>query len=173
MDKLKKNIIILIVSMIILIIIIILGILLLNKKQEEGLMTVIDRYRRGEKFTVIGGYAGTGKSTLVKFIVSALAAEGVIPDKDVVYNENLDRYDNIDIMICGKHNWGIHLFTNTKRANNFRKKKDGRHEDVFSNVREIDLVLDLSRERKSYGNVFLYDEIDFQHLLELCKNYKI
>ena len=56
---------------------------------------------------------------------------------------------------------------------NFRKKKDGRHEDVFSNVREIDLVLDLSRERKSYGNVFLYDEIDFQHLLELCKNYKI
>lgn len=94
-------------------------------------------------------------------------------DKDVVYNENLDRYDNIDIMICGKHNWGIHLFTNTKRANNFRKKKDGRHEDVFSNVREIDLVLDLSRERKSYGNVFLYDEIDFQHLLELCKNYKI
>lgn len=92
---------------------------------------------------------------------------------DVLYNDRLDRYDNIDIMICGKYNWGIHLFTKTRRANDFRKKKDERHEDVFSNVREIDLVLDMARDRRTYGNIFLYDEIDFQNLIELCKNYKI
>lgn len=31
------------------------------------------------------GYAGTGKTTLVKFIISALEQYGINPDKDVVY----------------------------------------------------------------------------------------
>ena len=44
----------------------------LTKKQEEGLKIAVERYKRGEKYTCIAGYAGTGKSTLVKFIVSAL-----------------------------------------------------------------------------------------------------
>ena len=41
----------------------------LTKKQEEGLKIALDRYRNNEKYVVIGGYAGTGKSTVVKFII--------------------------------------------------------------------------------------------------------
>jgi len=44
----------------------------LTRKQEEGLRIAIDRYRRGEPYTVIAGFAGTGKSTLIKFIIEAL-----------------------------------------------------------------------------------------------------
>ena len=44
----------------------------LTRKQEEGLHIAIDRYRRGEPYTVIAGFAGTGKSTLIKFIIEAL-----------------------------------------------------------------------------------------------------
>ena len=37
----------------------------LTKKQEEGLKIAVARHRAHEKYTVIAGYAGTGKSTLV------------------------------------------------------------------------------------------------------------
>jgi len=57
----------------------------LNKKQLEGLDLAVSRYRAGEKTTIIAGYAGTGKSTLVKFIIAALREDGIDPDKDVVY----------------------------------------------------------------------------------------
>ena len=55
----------------------------LNDKQKLGLQIAIDRYRNGERYTVISGYAGTGKSTLVKFIIAALP--DIDPEKDVVY----------------------------------------------------------------------------------------
>ena len=54
----------------------------LTRKQEEGLRTAVERYRMGEKYTVIAGYAGSGKSTLVKFIVEALNLD---PKEDVAY----------------------------------------------------------------------------------------
>ena len=57
----------------------------LNPKQLEGLNLAVERYRLGEKCTIISGYAGTGKSTLVKFIIAALSNDGIDPDKDVVY----------------------------------------------------------------------------------------
>lgn len=57
----------------------------LNEKQREGLELAVARYRNGEKCTIIAGYAGTGKSTLVKFIIAALADDGIKPDEDVVY----------------------------------------------------------------------------------------
>lgn len=44
----------------------------LTRKQEEGLRIALDRHAAGEKYTVIAGYAGTGKTTLVKFIIDAL-----------------------------------------------------------------------------------------------------
>jgi exodeoxyribonuclease-5 len=49
--------------------------MILTKKQEEGLKTAVARHRDGEKYTVIAGYAGTGKSTLVRFIIDALGVE--------------------------------------------------------------------------------------------------
>ena len=53
----------------------------LTKKQTEGLLTAIDRYNAREKYTVISGYAGSGKSTLVRFIIDALDVD----ENDVCY----------------------------------------------------------------------------------------
>ena len=44
----------------------------LTNKQLEGLAIAINRYRNGEKYTVISGYAGSGKSTLIKYIIAGL-----------------------------------------------------------------------------------------------------
>ena len=44
----------------------------LTEKQEKGLETILTRYNLGLKYTTISGYAGTGKSTLVKFAITAL-----------------------------------------------------------------------------------------------------
>ena len=53
----------------------------LTIKQEIGLRTAVDRYKAGEKYTVISGYAGSGKSTLVRFIVAALG----VPEDKIAY----------------------------------------------------------------------------------------
>ena len=50
----------------------------LTIKQELGLREVLNRYKNKEKYVTIAGYAGTGKSTLVKFAIAAL---GVDPEK--------------------------------------------------------------------------------------------
>lgn len=44
----------------------------LTEKQVQAVEIGLDRYKKGEPYTVISGYAGTGKSTVVKFIVDAL-----------------------------------------------------------------------------------------------------
>lgn len=44
----------------------------LTNKQEAGLKLAVARYHAREPWTCIAGYAGTGKSTLVKFIIAAL-----------------------------------------------------------------------------------------------------
>lgn len=49
--------------------------MILTKRQEEGLKTAVARHRAGEKYTVIAGYAGTGKSTLVRYIIDAFNVE--------------------------------------------------------------------------------------------------
>lgn len=55
--------------------------MILTKKQEEGLLTSIERYNSNCKYTVISGYAGAGKSTLVRFIIEALDVD----ENDVCY----------------------------------------------------------------------------------------
>ena len=55
--------------------------MILTRKQEEGLKIAVARYHAKERYTVISGYAGSGKSTLVSFIVQAL---GVAPE-DICY----------------------------------------------------------------------------------------
>lgn len=54
----------------------------LTKKQEEGLKIAVARYAAGEPYTVISGYAGVGKSTLIQFIITAL---GLNPEQEVAY----------------------------------------------------------------------------------------
>ena len=53
----------------------------LTRKQEEGLKIALDRWTAGEKYTAIAGYAGTGKSTLVKYIVAAMH----LPENKIKY----------------------------------------------------------------------------------------
>lgn len=55
--------------------------MILTKKQSEGLLISLDRYVTGKKYTVISGYAGSGKSTLVRFIIEALDVD----ENDVCY----------------------------------------------------------------------------------------
>lgn len=54
----------------------------LNEKQMNGLKIAVARYNRNMPYTCIAGYAGTGKSTLIKFIVAVL---GLNPEEDVAY----------------------------------------------------------------------------------------
>ena len=53
----------------------------LTRKQEEGLKLAVDRYKHKEPYTCIAGYAGSGKSTLVNFIIKALN----IPEDKIAY----------------------------------------------------------------------------------------
>ena len=55
--------------------------MILTQKQEAGLRLAVTRYQDREKYTVIAGYAGTGKTTLVKHIIAALD----VNEEDVVY----------------------------------------------------------------------------------------
>ena len=49
--------------------------MVLTKKQEEGLKIAVERYYNEETYTVISGYAGSGKTTLVRFIIEALGVD--------------------------------------------------------------------------------------------------
>ena len=55
----------------------------LTNKQQLGLQVAVQRFKNKEKYTCISGYAGSGKSTLVKFIVQSLP--GIDPETDEVY----------------------------------------------------------------------------------------
>lgn len=55
--------------------------MILTSGQEKGLKIAVERYKNHEPYTVIAGYAGTGKSTLVKFIIEELGVD----EADVVY----------------------------------------------------------------------------------------
>lgn len=46
--------------------------MILTNKQEQALKIAVQRYRELEPYTCICGYAGSGKTTIVKFIVEAL-----------------------------------------------------------------------------------------------------
>ena len=48
----------------------------LTAKQEEGLKIAIARHKAGEKYTVISGYAGSGKTTVLN-ILSSFIGNGI------------------------------------------------------------------------------------------------
>ena len=53
----------------------------LTKGQEAALKIAVERFKNKEPYTVISGYAGTGKSTLVKYIIESLGLD----ESKVVY----------------------------------------------------------------------------------------
>lgn len=55
--------------------------MILTRGQEQGLKTAVERFRNKEAYTVINGPAGSGKSSLVRFIIDALN----ISEDKVVY----------------------------------------------------------------------------------------
>ena len=55
--------------------------MILTNKQQEGLKIAVARFKAHEPYTCVSGYAGSGKSTLIKFIVNALE----LKDDQVAY----------------------------------------------------------------------------------------
>lgn len=58
--------------------------MILNNKQNEALKIILQKYKNHEKYVVISGYAGSGKTTITKFAVAALEKYG-IKEGDVCY----------------------------------------------------------------------------------------
>ena len=56
--------------------------MILTEKQQKGLEIAVKRFHEDKPYTVISGYAGSGKTTLVKFIIAALHLN---PVEDVAY----------------------------------------------------------------------------------------
>ena len=86
--------------------------MILNNKQERAIKTIVNRFENGEQYSVLAGYAGTGKSTCVKFIVEALSSRGVDPDIDVCYSaytgkacQVLAKKGNNPVATCHKLLW--------------------------------------------------------------------
>lgn len=76
----------------------------LTQKQREGLELALKRYEEGYQYTVIAGYAGTGKSTLVKFIIAALAQKfNIDPEEDVVFTSFTGKATQV-LQKKGNHN---------------------------------------------------------------------
>ena len=84
-------------------------------------------------------------------------------DLDILYNLKLDIEKGIDVLIDGRY--GFHLFYDSKRSNNFRKKKITRHDDL-DEIIEFDLPFN-EKWGKKIGNVFLYDDWYVIKALEL------
>lgn len=57
--------------------------MILTDKQEQAVKIAVQRYKDGEKYTIISGYAGSGKTVAIKHIIEALPK--INPEKDVVY----------------------------------------------------------------------------------------
>ena len=55
--------------------------IVLTERQKQGLEIAVSRYNQHKPYTCIAGYAGTGKSTLVRFIIQALG----LPPQDVAF----------------------------------------------------------------------------------------
>lgn len=49
--------------------------MVLTAKQEQALKVAVDRYQHHDKYVVIGGAAGVGKSSLVRFIIDAIGID--------------------------------------------------------------------------------------------------
>ncbi|MCM1324733.1 MAG: AAA family ATPase [Acetobacter sp.] len=88
----------------------------LTRKQEEGLKIAIAKYNNKDPYTVISGYAGTGKTTLIRFIVSALN----LNPEDVAYIA----YTGKAAMVL-KEKGNLQAMTSHRFLYNSKQKPDG------------------------------------------------
>ena len=93
----------------------------LTKKQALGLDIAVKRFYDNEKYTVISGYAGTGKSTLVKFIVQALPVD----PEDVVFATFTGKAAQVLISKGNTNAMTLHrlLYDSVPRADEWLQKK--------------------------------------------------
>ena len=56
-----------------------------TKNQEKALQICVKRFLDKEKYTIISGYAGSGKTTILKYIIEALGQYNINPITDVAY----------------------------------------------------------------------------------------
>ena len=148
----------------------------LTEKQKEGLKIAVDRHRAGEKYTVIAGYAGTGKSTLVKFIIEALDVD----KDDVCYAAFTGKAAEVLRKKGNKNSCTLHrlLYDHVPRPGGgfFRKAKPRLEYDIVV-VDEVSMVpkemMDLLFSHKAYiiclGDPFQLPPVDKNsdnHLLD-------
>lgn len=84
-------------------------------------------------------------------------------DLDVLYNIELDTTAGIDVLL--EDRYGFHLFYDSKRSHNFRKKKISRHNELDTII-EFDLPFN-EDNGKEIGNVYLYNDWYVIKALEL------
>lgn len=104
----------------------------LTRDQENALKIAVKRYKDKEAYTVIAGYAGTGKTTLVKFIIEALD----IPEDKVVYIAYTGRAS-----LVLKNKGCENAITAHKLLYHAKEKPDGTYE--FKPKRQLDMNYDL------------------------------
>ena len=101
--------------------------MILTKKQEEGLRLAVSKYLNGERYIVISGYAGTGKTTLVSSIIEAFADFNIDPELDVCYCSFTGKAAQVLLNKGNKNVSTLHklLYDHFPRPNGtfYRKKK--------------------------------------------------
>jgi len=86
-----------------------------------------------------------------------------LPDKQIVYNVDLDVSEGIDMLVIDKDKYkGVCLYTDTKRAHEFRKLKENRHVP-FQNVEYVEFPVQFKGSLE-VGDFFLYGTKEFNQL---------
>lgn len=141
----------------------------LTRKQEEGLRIALDKYRHNEKYVVISGYAGTGKSTLVRFIIEALQVD----ENDVAYASYTGKAAEVLRKKGNRNALTLHklLYTSVPKADGsfFRRKKERLEYKVIV-VDEISLAPKTMLELLLSYNVFCIFLGDPFQLPQIDKN---
>lgn len=132
--------------------------MILNNKQEQAIKTIVERFENGERYSVLAGYAGSGKSTCVKFIIEALSSRGVNPDYDVCYSaytgkacQVLAKKGNDPVATCHRLLWE---FFPKENGQFFRKRRPRLEYSVVvideCSMIDADMLSELLKHRETY-----------------------
>ena len=107
--------------------------------------------------------------SLVRDINCYLLISENIKEFKVIYNNDLDHKEGIDILLINKigKRIGLKLFADTERSNGYSSKKDNRH-GIFDDVDifKIPFQIDFNNE-----DLQLYGEKDLDKLRNILKDY--